>query len=277
LLGENCIGDGSAPSFQDDVGGCWYWSVVVANPETELQEMVVGGSLVAEIPLVRQKVHRFVPTRCDSYAVNQRNVLHLDVPLVLILSPPPLRTLGERRLDQVAGVPPRRHTLRRVSVAEARRAPELVLQIKIEEPRFALSAPLPFDVLLAEAGAAVGVAVGLVVGRARFRAAAALAPAHAEVVVVDGAPVALLPGHSGLALALPLGVALQAPGADLVAFARDAIAVRVAVVLLAAAFAVRPITVRGAVQAVASVAGQAVQLFVVEAAIGETVAIAFCK
>ena len=95
--------------------------------------------------------------------------------------------------------------------------------------------------------------------------------------MVDVAAVALVPGHPGLALALPLRVALETPGPDLVAFAGNAVAVFAHVVLFAAALAVGAVAVGGAVQAVASVAGQSVEFFVIIASIREPVAVAFWK
>lgn len=79
---------------------------------------------------------------------------------------------------------------------------------------------------------------------------------RSEVEVVDIAAVALVSSDSRLALALALGVALKAPGADGVAVAGDAVVVFFAFVVVCTTYlAVGTVAVGYAVQAVASMSG----------------------
>lgn len=161
-----------------------------------------------------------------------------------------------------------------MAIAEARRASELVHRVQVEEARLTHAASLALDVLLAGAGAGVRVAVGGVVHAAGLVAVAGRAAVLAEVEVVGLTAVALLSCHARLALALALGVALQAAGPFLVAVAVEADAVLAHVEVVPAALAVGARPVAQAVQAVAAVAGPLVQVLVEVAAGGEVVAVA---
>lgn len=161
-----------------------------------------------------------------------------------------------------------------MSVTEARSASKIVLLIQVEEPWFALPAPLPLHVVLALTGPAVRVAALDIVQRPLLRAAANLTASLAEVVVVDVASVALVTGDSRLALTFPFGVALQAPGPSRIAVAGHAVMVLSLVVVFATSFAVGAVSVSCAVQAVSTVAGAFVQILVEVAAVGETVTVA---
>lgn len=73
-----------------------------------------------------------------------------------------------------------------MSVAKAGSASELVVQVQIEESRFAALALLALDVFLARANAGLGVAPGGIERRPRREAAARLAARFGEVVMVFG-------------------------------------------------------------------------------------------
>lgn len=140
-------------------------------------------------------------------------------------------------------------------VAKARRASELIFEVQVEEPRLALPAAFPFDVLFAVARTRARVAVRLVVQRPGFEAATVFAAVSAEVVVVRVAAVAFVASDSWFALAFAFRVALEAAGAGRVAVAGDAVVVLALVVVLATSLAVRTVAVGRTVQTVAPVAG----------------------
>lgn len=161
-----------------------------------------------------------------------------------------------------------------MSVTEARSATKIVLLIQIEEPWFALPAPLPFHVIFALTGPTVRVAALEIAQRSFLGTAANLTAGLTEVVVVDVTSVTLVTGDSRLALTFSFSVALEAPGPSRIAVAGHAVMVLSLVVVFATSFAVWTISVSCAVQAVATVASTFVQILVEVAAVGETITVA---
>lgn len=180
-----------------------------------------------------------------------------------------------------------------MSIAETGGATETIVDVQVEETRLALPAAFALHVLLAVARPGVGVAVGVVIQRSGHRTAAVLATVRTEIVVVGIAAVALkeevlwwekkccskylISRNSRFALALALRVALETPGSCGIAATSHAVVVFTLVIVFSASLAVGAITVGSAVQTMATVAGATVQVFVEVAAVGEAVAVAFCR
>lgn len=142
--------------------------------------------------------------------------------------------------------------------AEARRATELVVKVKVEEAGFALAAPSSLNIFLASAESSFGVTRCRVVVGSVGVAVTRLASVGSEVVMVGLATVALLAADSRLALTLSFGVALQRSRSSRVTVAMRAISVFAHVEVLLAAFTVGSISVGLTIHAVTSVTGQIV-------------------
>lgn len=136
-----------------------------------------------------------------------------------------------------------------------------------------LSASFAFYVLFAGASSGDRIAVRLIVQGSFDAALARGAPESVEVVEIRGASVALLAGDTGLALAFPNAVALQASRTDHIAAASHAVVVLGSlIVILLAPLAIRSRSVRSTVSAVSASAGPLVQLLVEVTAVRVSVA-----
>lgn len=121
---------------------------------------------------------------------------------------PPFNVLVESREDRNGSVGISTATLGSVSVAEAGRATETIVQVQVEESWFAVTAMRALDIVLAHADTSLRVTGRCVVQGSRGVTVAGGAAVVAKVVVVGVTTVALLSSHSWLALALALSVAL---------------------------------------------------------------------
>lgn len=163
--------------------------------------------------------------------------------------------------------------LRGVTEAEARRATELVVKVKVEESGFALAAPSSLHVFLASAESSFRVTRSRVVVRSVSVAVTRLASMRSEVIMIGLATITLLTANSGLALTLSFRVTLQRSRSSRVAVTMRAISVFTHVKVLFAAFAIGSISVGLTIHAVTSVTGQIVEVSVEVAFVRVAVAI----
>ena len=275
-LRENGQGNGRSSSLQNNVRGRGIRSGLANQLQTELQQTVVGRSLIAQESVRGHKVHVLTAMRSNA------NALAVLVELEFWLHPGALNVNGSPAFNVLVEARQHRHrpvgisagTLRGVSIAEAGRASEAVVQIQVEESRLAVTTMGSLNVVLADTYSGLRVARRCVVQRTSRVTVARRAPVVAKVVEVRVATVTLFSSNSWLALALALSVALQGTGSSRVAVAVIAVTVGNQVVIVFATFAVGSITVGSAVHAVSSVASQVVQVLVEEALGRITVAVA---
>lgn len=212
-LGEDRQGNRSARSFQDNIRGRWIRSRLTDELQAELQEAIIRSPLVAQESIGRHKVHVFTALRSNAHTLTVliELQLHLQPRTLRIGGRPPFDVLVEARQHGHGSIRICTRTLGGVSVAEAGRASEAIVQVQVEVTGFAVPAMRALHVVLANADASVGITGRSIIERARGIAVARGAAVVAKVVEICVASVALLAGDSRFALALALPVALQRP------------------------------------------------------------------
>lgn len=200
--------DLGAGSFENDVVR-YGWSRLIDQLQTELEQTVVRGTLVAQETIGCREIEVRVALGRDANIFAVLAVLDIDWPIELVDGDPTLVLLIEVGRGRHHCVAHGTLALGRVSVAEARSASELVIHVQVEESRSALAASTTLHVLFTQTDACIGVTGRCAVQRATNVALALFASLRPEIEVIGFTSVAFLARHAGLALTLAFAVALQ--------------------------------------------------------------------